>query len=184
MKRMLTFAVVGLMVAGCGPSFDERHLDGLDLSGATIAEFRNKYGPEDERTPLYVMGLPVYHRLRFKLQPEDASRITTAPSGKLFVDEGSSHNAIRVWLPLPKAPRSYEEALGRWDKPKRRTIIQPDQGSSLPLNLIGMRYAEFEVNDMEVGLFYDGKSDRIAMMTWAPLFKPEDEDAKQKNDGH
>ncbi|HEY9898356.1 MAG TPA: hypothetical protein V6D00_04170 [Pantanalinema sp.] len=184
MNRMFPLGVAALMVAGCGPSFDERHLDGLDLAGATIAEFRAKYGPEDERTPLYVMGLPVYHRLLFKLLPEDASRITTAPSGKLFVDEGSSHNAIRVWLPLPKAPRSYEDALGRWDKPKRKTIIQPSAGGSLPLNLIGMRYAEFEVNEMEVGLFYDGESDRVAVMTWAPLFKAEDESAKKKDEDH
>ncbi|MNY30885.1 hypothetical protein D3C86_1650200 [compost metagenome] len=102
------------------------------------------------------------------------------------MDEGSSHNAIRVWLPLPKSPRSYEEALGRWDKPKRKTIIQPSAGGSLPLNLIGMRYAEFEVGEMEVGLFYDGDSDRIAMMTWAPLFKDEQADPKKKDDvdGH
>jgi hypothetical protein len=185
MNRMFPLGVAVVLLAGCGPSFDERHLDGLDLAGATIAEFRNKYGIEDERTPLYVMGLPVYHRLLFKLQPEDASRITTAPSGKLFVDEGSSHNAIRVWLPLPKAPRSYEEALNQWDKPKRKTIIQASEGGSLPLNLIGMRYAEFEVNEMEVGLFYDGESDRVAVMTWAPLFKAEDATGgKKKDEGH
>lgn len=182
MNRVFPLFVATLMLAACGPSFDERHLDGLDLAGATIAEFRGKYGPEDERTPLYVMGLPVYHRLLFKLRPEDASRVTTAPSGKLFVDEGSSHNAIRVWLPLPKSPRNYEEALGRWDTPKRKTIIQPSAGASLPLNLIGMRYAEFEVGEMEVGLFYDGNSDRIAMMTWAPLLKAEEEADKKRDE--
>lgn len=180
MKRLIPLCAAALLLTACGPSFDERHLDGLDLAGATIAEFRDKYGPEDERTPLYVMGLPVYHRLLFKLRPEDAGRISTAPSGKLFVDEGSSHNAIRVWLPLPKSPRSYEEAMSKWDTPKRRTIIQASEAGSLPLNLIGMRYAEFEVGEMEVGLFYDGASDRIAMMTWAPLLKTEEEDDKKK----
>jgi len=30
------------------------------------------------------------------------------------------------------------------------------------------------VNDMEIGLFYDGESSRIAVMTWSPLLKDED----------
>lgn len=170
---MAAIALITLL-SGCGPKFDERHLDGIDLSGATIAEFRRKYGPEDERNPLYVLGVPIFHRLRFRLAHEDAKRFTTAPSGPLFVDEGSSHNAIRVWLPLPKAPRSYEDAKNAWGDPKRSTIIQPSQVSTLPVNLVGMNYTEFEVTDMEVGLFYDGESDRIAMITWAPLLKDEE----------
>lgn len=162
------------LLTGCGPGFDERHLDGIDLSGATIAEFRKKYGPEDERNELYVLGVPIFHRLKFRLHHDDAKRFTTAPSGPLFVDEGSSHNAIRVWLPLPKAPKSYEDAKGQWGDPKRNSIIRPSQASTLPVNLVGMNYAEFEINDMEVGLFYDGESNRIAMMTWSPLLKDED----------
>lgn len=169
------------IVTACGPTFDERHLDGIDLSGATIAEFRKKYGREDERNPLYVLGVPIFHRLRFRLQHEDAKRFTAAPSGPLFVDEGSSHNAIRVWLPLPKAPRSFEDARNQWGEAKRNTLIQPSQVSTLPVNLVGMNYAEFEVNDMEVGLFFDGESDRIAMMTWSPMLK-EDESSKGAQD--
>lgn len=163
-----------ILLPGCGPKFDERHLDGIDLSGATVAEFRKKYGPEDERNPLYVLGVPVFHRLKFRLTHDDAKRFTTAPSGPIFVDEGSSHNAIRVWLPLPKAPRSYEDAKNQWGDPKHNSIIQPSQAATLPVNLVGLNYAEFEVNDMEVGLFYDGESSRIAMMTWSPLLKDED----------
>lgn len=173
--RLAPLLILITMLTGCGPKFDERHLDGLDLSGATIGEFRHKYGMEEERVPLYILGIPVYHRLRFRLRNEDALRFTSAPSGPLYIDEGSSHNAIRVWLPLPKRPRSYEEVLGLWSEPKRSTIIRRSQGGSLPANLVGMHYAEFEINDMEVGLFYDGESDRIAMMTWAPLLKDVEE---------
>lgn len=161
------------LLPGCGPKFDERHLDGIDLSGATISQFRKKYGLEDERNELYVLGVPIFHRLKFRLRHQDARRFTTAPSGPLFVDEGSSHNAIRVWLPLPKAPRSYEDAKNQWGDPRRNTVIQPSQAATLPVNLVGMNYAEFEISDMEVGLFYDGESERIAMMTWSPLLRDE-----------
>lgn len=165
---LVAIALISLLAA-CGPSFDERHLDGIDLSSATIRDFRTKYGPEEERNPLYILGVPVYHRLRFRLRHEDAARITTAPSGPLFVDEGSSHNAIRVWLPLPKAPGSYEDARAKWDAPRRTIIIGAGQAATLPVNLVGMHYAEFDVQDMEIGAFYDGESDRIAMLTWAPV---------------
>lgn len=172
MRRALGCLGLVSLLAGCGPSFDERHLDGLDLSGAVISEFRNRYGMEEERTPLYILGIEVFHRLRFRLRHEDATRFTAAPSGPLFVDEGSSHNAIRVWLPLPKAPRSYQDCLNKWGEPKRRVIIPPGgQDTSLPMNLVGMNFAEFEMRDTEVGVFYDGEQNRIAMITYAPIFR-------------
>lgn len=170
LRTWLTYLLLACTLAGCGSSFDERHLDGLDLSGVTIGEIRNKYGLEEERTPLYVLGMEVFHRLRFRLRHEDATRFTAAPSGPLFVDEGSSHNAIRVWLPLPQAPRSYQDCVGKWGDPKRKIIIDTSQVNSLPMNLVGMNFGEFEVNEMEVGVFYDGESDRIAMITYSPSF--------------
>lgn len=180
--RLTALLVLLTLLTGCGPKFDERHLDGLDLSGATIGEFRNKYGFEEERQPLYILGVPVYHRLRFRLKHDDAVRITSAPSGPLFIDEGSSHNAIRVWLPLPKTPRTYQDAVARWNEPKTSTIIERSQASSLPANLVGMHYSEFEINDMEVGLFYDGESDRIALITWAPRPKDAVESKDKQSD--
>jgi hypothetical protein len=165
---------VGLIVlsaclfAACGPSFDERHMDGIDLSSATVNDFRSRYGPEEERTEMFMMGVPVFHRLRFRLRHEDAARFTTAPSGPLFVDEGSSHNAIRVWIPLPKLPRSFDDAKDKWGEPATQSVIDRSASGNLPTNLTGLWYAEFQVNDMEVGVFYEGESSRIAMLTWAP----------------
>ena len=87
------------------------------------------------------------------------------------MDEGSSHNAIRVWLPLPRWPSSYVQAREMWDVPKRFTTIIDTVASTLPLNLAGMSYAEFEVDDMEIGLFFDGEESRVACITWASALK-------------
>lgn len=172
MKFINVLTLTLCVLTACGaPMTDERHLDGIELSNARIREFRDRYGAEEEINPIYVLGIPIYQRHRFRLRPEDARRISGTSRGPMFVDEGSSHNAIRVWLPLPRWPRSYVEAREKWDMPKRFTTIIDSVASSLPLNLAGMSYAEFEVGDMEVGLFFDGEESRIACITWASALK-------------
>ena len=83
----IAVAVVAVSLCACGgPKNDERHLDGIDLSNARIAEFRERFGPEEEIIPIYVLGLPIYKRHRFKLAPEDARRFSGSSRGPLFVD--------------------------------------------------------------------------------------------------
>ncbi len=169
-RILLGLVLCGLTSCG-GPRTDERHLDGIELANARIREFRERFGADEEVSPVYVLGVPIYQRHRFRLRPEDARRISGSARGPLFVDEGSSHNAIRVWLPLPRWPKSYADAREKWDIPRRYTTIESSVVSSLPLNLVGMNYAEFEVGDMEVGLFFDGEESRIACITWASALK-------------
>ena len=179
--RLALVLLLLLSLVGCQPSIDAYHLDGINLSKAMVSDFRNKFGEEDDRTPLYIMGVPIHTRLRFVLQPDDAKRITSAPGGPLLVDEGSSLNVIRVWLPLPKSPKNFDDAKEKWGDPAHTSIVQPDQIGMLPANLSDMFYSVFELNGMEIGLFYEGEKDQIAMITWAPHLEDSNAPANSSN---